>query len=206
MQLIVGLGNPGAEYASTRHNAGFRVVERFAERHALHFDFAPAQSGEVAQGEALLPGGRREVVLLKPATYMNRAGRSVRSAVESLGIRDLRDELVLVYDDLDLAFGRLRVRPRGSAGGHRGVADVQACLGSDEFPRLRFGIGRPQPGGDPVAYVLEPFAADEERALAALLDRATDALEMLIDAGTTAAMDHFNASPVDDSGDAAGLR
>jgi len=195
LKLVVGLGNPGPQYAFTRHNVGFRVVERFAARHGLQFQLEAALAARAARGSIRLPAGQREVVLLEPLTFMNRAGQSVGAAVQALGIEDLSEQLVLIYDDLDLPFGRLRLRSRGGAGGHRGVADVQERLGSDAFARLRIGIGRPHPGGDPVAYVLEPFTPAEERELGVRLDGAGDALEVLIEAGVTAAMNRFNAPP-----------
>ncbi len=215
MKLVVGLGNPGPEYAPTRHNAGFRVVERFACRHGLQFASHRAFRGRLARGLAKLHAecggepveGGVEVALLEPTTYMNLAGQAVLRAVRGLELADLPGQLLLVYDDLDLPFGRLRLRPRGSAGGHRGVADVQARLQSDAFPRLRFGIGRPPPGEDPVEYVLRPFIPAEERELGSYLDLAVDAVESVLAAGIEIAMNRFNAASAEDPGHSpSGLR
>ncbi len=192
MKLVVGLGNPGPRYAATRHNAGFRVVERLARRHGIALDQARFR-GHLGRGRAR----GVEIALIEPQTFMNRSGSSVLEALDGLGIDDPGAALLVVYDDLDLPFGRLRVRPGGGAGGHRGLADIQERLGRDDFPRLRFGIGRPPPGEDPVAYVLAPFAPDEEEALGARLECAADAVETILVEGVTPAMDRFNPAPAE---------
>ena len=190
MKLVVGLGNPGPEYADTRHNVGFQVVERLARRHGIGLRRERRLSGLCGQGRVRgVP-----VALLEPQTWMNLSGRSVVAAVDALPVGDLTSDLVVVYDDLDLPFGRLRVRPGGGAGGHRGLADIQERLGRSDFPRVRFGIGRPPPGEDPVDYVLAPFTSEERAALAAHLERACDAIETLLAEGVTAAMNRFNTT------------
>lgn len=190
MRLLVGLGNPGPRYAGTRHNAGFRVLERFAARHGIALD-ARRFDGHYGEGRA---HGER-VALLEPQIFMNRAGRAVVAAVAGLALEDAGRDLVLIYDDVDLPFGRLRVRPSGSAGGHRGVGDVVAALGRDDFTRLRFGVGRPQWTGDTAEWVLDSFSEEEERALPALLDRAAEALDTILVEGTLAAMNRHNPDP-----------
>jgi PTH1 family peptidyl-tRNA hydrolase len=188
--LLVGLGNPGPRYAGTRHNAGFRVLERFAARHGIALD-ARRFHGHFGEGSAQ---GER-VALLEPHTFMNRAGGAVAAALAGLALDDPSRELILVYDDVDLPFGRLRVRASGSAGGHRGVDHVIATLGRNDFARLRFGVGRPEPAGDTAEWVLEPFSAEEEQALPELLERAADALDAILSQGTPAAMNRYNADP-----------
>jgi len=194
VKLVVGLGNPGPEYADTRHNVGFRIVERLAERHGIalrrerrfHGLFGDGVVRGVATG------------LLEPQTFMNLSGRAVVAAVDALPLGDLASDLVVVYDDLDLPFGRLRVRPGGGAGGHNGLGDIQERLGRNDFARLRFGIGRPPPGEDPVEYVLAPFDAAQAAALDERLAQAADAVEAILAEGVAAAMNRFNASRPED--------
>jgi PTH1 family peptidyl-tRNA hydrolase len=200
VKLVVGLGNPGPRYAATRHNVGFRVVERFAATRGIAFDEARFGGrfgcGVLFHGEH---EGATRVALLEPETWMNRSGEAVAEAWEELGLQDPAD-LLVAYDDVDLPFGRLRLRPRGGAGGHRGVEDIIACLASQEFPRLRFGVGRPD--DERVAttdYVLQPFSAEEERALGGHLDRAAEALEVALTEGLAAAMNAFNRDPLSGS-------
>lgn len=150
MKLIVGLGNPGRKYARTRHNIGFLCLEAFASEHKLSFKRQKKCFGEVARYE--------NAVLLKPKTFMNNSGNSVQAALNFYDI-DMEDMLV-VYDDLDLPTGKLRLRPRGSAGGHRGVQSIIGHLGSDDFKRVRFGIGSPE-GADSRNYVLSRFHKSE---------------------------------------------
>lgn len=189
MKLVVGLGNPGARYAGTRHNVGFRVVERFAAREG----FSPAEplgAGRLARG--LLHSV--PVAVLEPLTYMNRSGEAVREAVERLGVADVPNDLVVVFDDVDLPFGRLRIRAGGGSGGHRGLADVIEKLGRRDFPRLRFGVGRPPPGQSTTDYVLEPFTEEEERALDDHLDRAAEAVAAVLSRGLEFSMNRYNAA------------
>ncbi|RIL06682.1 MAG: aminoacyl-tRNA hydrolase [Proteobacteria bacterium] len=190
MRLVVGLGNPGPEYEATRHNVGFLVVERLAARHGIAL--APAKRLFGRFGVGRIAGV--ETGVLEPLTFMNRSGRSVCAAIDAHPL-DPASELVVVYDDLDLPFGRLRLRPSGGAGGHNGLADIQQSLGRSDFARLRFGIGRPAPGVDPVDHVLAPFTADEAARLAPDLERAADAIEAVLAEGVGAAMNRFNRDP-----------
>ena len=190
MKLVVGLGNPGPDYERTRHNVGFRIVERVAARHRIALR-------RESRLHALFGAGRVagvEAALLEPQTYMNLSGRAVRAALDAHPI-DPREDLLVVYDDLDLPFGRLRLRPSGGAGGHNGIADIAEQLGHDEFARLRFGIGRPPAGADPIGYVLAPFAPEEETQLPARLDAANDAIEWALAEGVARAMNRVNAPP-----------
>jgi PTH1 family peptidyl-tRNA hydrolase len=196
VKLVVGLGNPGPEYAETRHNVGFRILERLAARHGIGLRRERRFSGLFGDGVA----NGVAVGLLEPHTFMNRSGQAVVAAVDALPLGDLASDLVVVYDDLDLPFGRLRVRPGGGAGGHNGLGDIQEKLGRNDFPRLRFGIGRPAAGEDPVAYVLAPFDAEQRAALDARATLAVEALEAILAEGVAVAMNRFNASPPEELG------
>lgn len=193
MKLVVGLGNPGRRYAFTRHNIGFRVVERFGQRHGI--DLAADEFGS-RYGRGRIEGPRGEdldVGILEPQTFMNRSGEAVARALRLLPVVDPAEDLVVVVDDVDLPFGRLRIRPAGSSAGHLGLENVIEHLGSQRFPRLRFGVDRPAEGMDTADYVLEVFSAEEERALGAHIESATDALENVLVEGATAAMNRVNA-------------
>jgi PTH1 family peptidyl-tRNA hydrolase len=187
MKLIVGLGNPGRRYVRTRHNVGFLVVERLAERHRIALD-QHVYDGRLGRGRV----GADSAVLLQPQTFMNASGESVARACQSLALEDVSRDLVIVYDDVDLPFGRLRVRPGGSSGGHRGVQDVIDCLGREDFARLRFGVGRSEV--ETVHHVLRGFTRTEEGRMARHLDRAVDALETVLRGGVEQAMNRFNAA------------
>lgn len=191
MKLVVGLGNPGPEYADTRHNVGFRIVEHLAERHAIALRLDRRVEGRL--GEGTIRGVR--AALLLPLTYMNRSGRAVAASLEERPLVEVGADLLVVYDDLDLPFGRLRIRPGGGAGGHRGLADIQARLGRSDFPRLRFGIGRPPEGLEGVEHVLAPFDPSEAEALAPRLALAADAVEAVLCEGVAVAMNRFNRDP-----------
>ncbi len=196
MKLVVGLGNPGPEYADTRHNAGFRVVDELARRHGIALARERRVLGWFGRGRV----GGVETGLLEPHTFMNLSGKAVLAAATEYPLGDLASDLVVVYDDLDLPFGRLRIRPGGGAGGQKGLADIQDRLGRSDFPRLRFGIGRPPPGEDPVEYVLAPFDAEQQPGLAEVLARAADAIESILGDGVQLAMNRFNASRAEPAG------
>ena len=183
MRIVVGLGNPGREYAQTRHNVGFMVVDELARRHG-----APGTKKRFRSELAETSVGGQKVVLVKPQTYMNLSGHAVREAVNWYHA-PLEDVLV-VSDDLDLAFGTLRLRAQGSAGGHNGLTSVLEQLGTTKVPRLKIGIGRGR--STAVGHVLSRFSPDQERELPSLIDRATDAVELWISEGIVAAMNQAN--------------
>lgn len=189
MRLIVGLGNPGAEYARTRHNIGFAVAEALAERWGARW----RDRGTKFQAWTAEARVRDEpVVLARPQTYMNRSGQAVQGLVAYYGIDP--EGLLVVVDDLDLPLGRLRLRRAGGSGGHRGLEDVIRCLGTSEFARLRCGIGR---RGEAVAHVLSAFSPEEEPVRDEMIARAVSAVETWLAEGIDAAMNRFNASPGD---------
>ncbi|MCX5683941.1 MAG: aminoacyl-tRNA hydrolase [Planctomycetota bacterium] len=190
MKLIVGLGNPGLRYAATRHNAGWRVAEALAAR--------AGATGWREKFEALLVEARRgdeKVVLARPVTYMNLSGQSVREMFDFWKV-ELSDLLVIV-DDLALDLGRIRLRPEGSAGGHNGLESIIAHLGSEQFARVRVGMGPMPKGVDQAAFVLSEFSASERPIIEEAVDRAADAAECWICNGLQEAMNRFNRSKED---------
>lgn len=186
MKLIVGLGNPGPRYARNRHNIGFQIVDAFAAEHGLHFDRFQFKA-RVADGH--LDGCR--FLLAKPQTFMNLSGEAVQPLVSFYKINPA--DLLVVYDDLDLPLGRLRLRPFGGAGGHNGMRSIIHRLGSDRFPRLRVGIGRPPGAMDPADYVLQDFTPDEEAVMTSTRAAAVQAIAVWLREGLDAAMNRFNA-------------
>ena len=185
---MVGLGNPGPRYAATRHNVGFRVLGAFARRHGARLEVT-RPVGRL--GVAIVAGGRTG--LLEPATFMNASGRAVAAVLARHPELDAGRDLVVVYDDLDLPPGRIRLRPRGGAGGHRGLASVIDEIGSGDFARLRFGVGRPPIERAASDYVLEPFDPGERDWVEQRIVVAADALTALLETGIGPAMDRFNA-------------
>ncbi len=184
-KLLVGLGNPGVRYALNRHNAGFLLLDRFAAAHQLSF----ARRRFNAQlAEGIVAGER--VLLAKPQTFMNLSGNAVGKLASFYRI-PTRD-IIVCYDDLDLPFGRIRLRAQGSAGGHHGMESIIAALGTNDFARLRIGIGRPDSRED-VNHVLGNFSGDETRMLDETLARAREALETWLREGIVKAMNEFNA-------------
>jgi PTH1 family peptidyl-tRNA hydrolase len=184
--LIVGLGNPGPEHATQRHNIGFRVVEALARAHGLTFARRKGTKAHVAEGQI----GGRAVALVKPQTFMNLSGQAVARLSRALEI--LPEHILVVYDDLDLPLGRLRLRPEGGSGGHKGMRSIIDLLGTQSFPRLRVGVDRPPGSMDPVDYLLQPFARDEESQLREIVARAVAAVECWLADGILATMDQFN--------------
>ncbi|MCW2492407.1 MAG: peptidyl-tRNA hydrolase, family [Pseudonocardiales bacterium] len=187
--LVVGLGNPGPRYAATRHNAGFLVVDELAARLGGSFKSPKALSGRADVIEGRLAG--QPVVLAKPRSYMNESGGPIVTASRFYKIAI--ENIVVVHDELDLPFGGLRLKRGGGEGGHNGLKSTTASLGSKEYARVRFGIGRPPGRQDPAEYVLREFSAAERKELAFLVDRAADSVECLVSNGLEAAQNLFNA-------------
>jgi NhaA family Na+:H+ antiporter len=190
VKLVVGLGNPGPEYADTRHNVGFRVVEHVAR--ALGLELEARADARMARGH--LPGTGEPIAfaLLEPTTFMNRSGPAVAAALLELDVVDPARDLLVVYDDLDLPLAQLRVRKKGGHGGHNGLGSVLAALGERDVPRLRFGIGRPPAGRDPIEYVLAPFEPGEAERVEAGVAEAAEAVRAFVSEGIDAAMNRFN--------------
>ena len=191
LRLVVGLGNPGPEYARNRHNVGFQVAEAFAARHHLPFDRMQKRA-RIALGVVTLPGGwRGRVLLAKPLTFMNTSGEAVAPLVTFYKVT-LGDMLV-ISDDLDLPAGRIRLRAGGGAGGQKGLKSIIERVGGDGFARLRIGIGRPPGQMEPADYVLQNFSAEQEAEMALVRQKAADAVEAWLSRGIAAAMNEFNA-------------
>jgi PTH1 family peptidyl-tRNA hydrolase len=187
--LVVGLGNPGAEYAHTRHNVGFDVVELLASRHGGRL----RKGKERALVDEVRVGGRR-VALAQPQTYMNESGASVVRLVRRYDIDDLH-RLVVVQDELDLPTGRMKVKVGGGLAGHNGLRSIRAHLHSDDFVRVRIGVGKPPSKEQGADHVLRRPGKATRAVLDAVIVRAADAVEAILDDGPEAAMDRFNGLP-----------
>jgi PTH1 family peptidyl-tRNA hydrolase len=185
MYLIVGLGNPGTEYAATRHNLGFRVIDELAGRLMVK-NFKEKSRALIA--ETLLHD--HKIILTQPQTFMNNSGPSVRGLLDWFKISS--DHLILIYDDVDLDVGMLRLREKGNAGGHHGVESVIASVGTTEFPRVRLGISRPSLSGDVSDYVLQKIPPGEQGVLAETVVKAADAVEAIVRDGIAKAMSSCN--------------
>ena len=196
VRLIVGLGNPGIEYQFTPHNAGFLAVDRIAEVCGAVIN---NRRGRALTAKARLAG--QEVLLAKPETFMNLSGISVAALMRELGLTQPADDLIVLYDDLAFPFGALRVKERGSAAGHNGVKSIIGALGTEVWPRVRIGVGKPalsdgrevKAGGKD--YLLSPMSRPKLEALDEVLDRARSAVELMLKTGVSAAMNEFNRRP-----------
>ncbi|MGK2868334.1 MAG: aminoacyl-tRNA hydrolase [Mycobacterium sp.] len=185
--LVVGLGNPGPNYAKTRHNLGFMVADILADRMGSGFKVHKKSGAEVTTGRL----GNRAVVLAKPRVYMNESGRQVGPLANFYSV-DAADVVVL-HDELDIDFGRIRLKLGGGEGGHNGLRSVAAALGTKNFQRVRIGVGRPPGRKDPAAYVLETFSTAERPEVPTICEQAADATELLIAQGLEAAQNTVHA-------------
>ena len=186
MKVICGLGNPGPEYDATRHNVGWWLVDRLSSEWGL----GPFRR----RGPALVAGGDvggRDVVLIKPMTFMNRSGAPLAPLRNDPDL-DISKDLLVVVDDVALDVGRVRLRPSGSTGGHNGLRSVEAALGTRDYPRLRIGVGAPPEGGDMAAWVLSAFEPEDEEAVLDLMPELVDAVTEWMDEGIEAAMGRYN--------------
>ncbi len=186
IRLIAGLGNPGARYARSRHNIGFMIADRFAQSHEMKF-LRRRFNAEVAEGEV----AAKRVMVTKPLTFMNSSGDAVAKFFSFYKVAP--QDLLVIYDDLDLPLGKLRLRPRGSAGGHHGMESIIARIGTTDFPRLRVGIGRPNPDAD-VDHVLGEFDEDEFRVMNETLERGVQAIDVWLADGLAPAMNKYNTT------------
>lgn len=182
--LIVGLGNIGSEYANTRHNIGFLIAEAFAKQ--AEVSFTDDRYGAVS--EVRIKG--RTLVVLKPNTYMNLSGKAVRYWSQKLAIPN--EQIMVLLDDLNLPFGKIKIKPKGSDGGHNGLKSIQELLGTDQYPRLRFGIGSEFKKGQQVDYVLGEWSEQENETLPALIKTSTDAILAFVFEGLERTMTKFN--------------
>ena len=197
--IVLGLGNPGAGYADTRHNLGHRVIERLAERSGLRLCEAEPLAGRALAAEFAGPHGA--VVLARTRTYMNQSGRAALALARCYGAE--RPDFLVLHDDADLELGRLRLRPGGGAGGHNGLRSLIDALGGEDFGRLKLGVrGAGREGAELADYVLEPFAADERPTVEALIRLAADAVDCRLAHGLAEAMNRFNGQRAGDAADA----
>ena len=189
MKLIVGLGNPGSEYAKTKHNVGWMFVDRMAERIGAT-GWKEKEKGMVAEGRV----GAEKVLLVKPMTYMNNSGECVGPLMRwyKLGPEDV----LVVHDDMDIPAGTIRIRKKGSAGGHNGIKSLIAHIGSEKFIRVRIGIGRPLPGRTVINHVLEPFAAEDVPRIAEAIEYLQPAVDCIINEDVDMAMNRYNPKKV----------
>lgn len=185
--LIVGLGNPVAKYRGTRHNIGFMAIDFLAEAHSIKLN---KRDFDGLWGKGSI--NDREVILLKPQTYMNLSGEAVRCISGYFHIEP--KDILVIYDDVDLEFGSIRIRPSGGSGGHKGMQSIIECLGANGFPRIRLGIGRPKAQGqEEIAdYVLSDFKPDEKDVLEQILNTTNEAVDVILQDGIEKAMNRFN--------------
>ena len=186
MYLIVGLGNPDLKYRGTRHNAGFGALDALADRNRIQ---VTGRQHKALTGKGVIHG--KSALLAKPQTYMNLSGESVRLLADYYKI-DVARELIVVYDDINLEPGQLRIREKGSAGGHNGIKNIISCLGTDLFCRVRIGVGEKPEKMDLVDYVLGHFGAEERQVMEESFENAARAVEVMISEGPEAAMNLFN--------------
>jgi PTH1 family peptidyl-tRNA hydrolase len=185
VKAVLGLGNPGRKYARTRHNLGFAVVDRIAAEHRISIKTEKCRS---LMGE--WQAGSERILLAKPQTYMNLTGAAVAEVLRYFPVTS--GDLVVICDDLDLPLGRIRIRARGGAGGHRGLQSILETVGDENFLRVRIGIGRPPAGVEPTDYVLQRFTEEELETVDQSVGRAAEAVDCLLIEGTSRAMEKFN--------------
>lgn len=186
MKMVVGLGNPGQEYESSRHNAGFGVMDELARRKRVRFRRGWRAKAAVGRTQF----GGEDVLLVKPLTYMNRSGKAITALMRRHGLEG--KDLVVIVDDVELGLGRIRIRGKGSAGHHNGLKSVVEALGTEQFTRLRLGVGDKPDGGDLVEHVLSPMSEEEQKILNESLKTAADAVAVILVQGLTPAMNRFN--------------
>ena len=186
--LVVGLGNPGAQYAKTRHNLGFMIADVLAARMGAPFKVHKRSGAEIVTGRL----GHRPIVLAKPRCYMNESGRQVGPLAKFYSVA--AGDVIVIHDELDIDFGRIRLKIGGGEGGHNGLRSVANALGTKEFPRVRIGIGRPPGRKDPAAFVLENFGSTERPEVPVICEQGADACELLIEVGLEAAQNQLHGS------------
>lgn len=186
MYIIVGLGNPSKEYEGTRHNTGFEVIDRLAEKYNISVD---TKKHRALIGKGMIAG--QKVILAKPQTFMNLSGESVRSLLDYYKV-DEEEELLVIYDDISLDNGQIRIRAKGSAGGHNGIKSIIAHVGGQVFPRIKVGVGEKPPKYDLADYVLGHFSKAEQELMEEGYEHAVSAAEQIVAGNITAAMNEYN--------------
>lgn len=191
--LVVGLGNPGPEYAATRHNVGFRVVDLVADQMRARLARHKRAHAQAAEGRLGMPGAAVHVVLAEPMSFMNESGGPVKALLDFYGIAP--ECMVVVHDELDIPFTSIRVKLGGGDNGHNGLRSIRKSIGTGDFFRVRVGIGRPPGRQDAADYVLRPFGTAERKVLPDVVQRAADAAESIVADGLEATQNRFNADP-----------
>lgn len=186
VKLVIGLGNPGEVYRSTRHNIGYVIIDHLAQQFSIDLS---GQHPNLLTGRGPING--HEIILAKPGVFMNTSGKAVRELVKFYCLRT--EDLIIIHDDIDLEFGRIKIKTAGGSGGHRGIESVCAALLTDSFIRLRIGIGRPPKYLMAKEFVLQPFTAEEQEKLTQIKENATDCLKIILNKGVTAAMNIFHS-------------
>ena len=189
MYLVVGLGNPGKEYHDSRHNVGFLAVDEIADRIGLELS---RQGFGSVYNTGMISG--KKVLLMKPQTYMNRSGIAVSQARSFYNVNV--NEIIVLHDEMDLSLGRIKIKKNGGSAGHNGIKSIINDLGSDDFPRIRIGVGKPVHKGDAVNHVLSAFTDSEKDIISDILYVAGDAVEMVIESGIDKAMNHYNSDTI----------
>ena len=185
LRLIAGLGNPGRAYAATRHNIGFMAIDQLASAFGIGLD---KKKFSALFGRGTIDGC--SVILAKPLAYMNRSGMPLSQLARYFKIPC--SELIVIHDDMDIAFGRIKIKQKGGSGGHKGIRSLREAFGDDGFTRVRVGVGRPAPQGDAADYVLSKFSPDEHRELDEVITQAREAVVTILSEGTQVAMNRFN--------------
>ena len=186
MKMIVGLGNPGTEYVGTRHNVGFETIDRIVDAFGITMN---NHKHKGVSGQGMI--GSSKVIVVKPMTYMNNSGECVGALARFYKIAP--EDIIVIYDDINLDVGQLRIREKGSAGGHNGIKSIIAHLGSENFKRIRIGVGMKRAGQDLASHVLSRFSKEQQEAIAQGMDDAKDAVEVLLQDGIQKAMNRYNA-------------
>ncbi len=186
MKLVAGLGNPGRDYTGTRHNIGFGVIARISDKYNIPLT---GKEHKAICGKGMIGG--EKVILAQPQTFMNLSGECVRSLMDYYKLES--EDIIIAYDDIDLEVGQLRIRGKGSAGGHNGIKNIISHLGTNEFPRVKVGVGGKPEGGDLVRHVLGRFSRKDEKVIGEVLDVAVEAVETILSDGVEAAMNRYNA-------------
>lgn len=186
MYIIVGLGNPGREYENTRHNVGFCVIDAIADKYGITVS---EKKHKALIGKGVIDG--KKVVLAKPQTYMNVSGESVRALIDFYKIEE-QSELLVIYDDISMDVGKLRIRKKGSAGGHRGIKSILEHLGHDVFARIKVGVGDKPKGGDLAEHVLGRFSAEDRKRMEESIALAAEAVSVILAEGADSAMNQYN--------------
>ena len=186
MKIIAGLGNPGEKYKNTLHNTGFKVIDKLSSAYGISLARNAKIPADAGKGKI----GSEDVLLLKPATFMNESGKAIKYLLNYYRISV--SDLIVIYDDLDLDAGRIRIREKGSSAGHRGISSIIGSVNSQDFPRIRIGIGRPLPGRDAVEYVLKVPGKDKNKIIENAVLKAAEAIAAIIKEGIAAAMSAYN--------------